>query len=72
MTCPITRLPLMWELSRPDAVYDAISAWADLGALPDDAAEQIRSHVASHSEAYQDGDHYRIPNPAILVTGRKA
>lgn len=67
----VRSLPIVWELPAADSVFDALSAVVDVASLPENASAMIRARVVESARVFQDRGVYRIPNPAILVSGQR-
>src|SRR5262245_2017735 len=71
----VQKLPLIWTLQSPDAVFDAVSRGgvrtsALLRAQTPEAREQIRVAVRQSVQGYLRGDVFELPMPAMLASGR--
>ena len=69
-------VPQTWALRSPDDLFDSIyhgtvRAAALLKRQPADALRRIRDSVRAATEQFLDGDRYRVPMPAVLMTGTK-
>ena len=69
-------VPQMWEFAAADDLFDTIlhgtvRAAAVLRRQPPETLTRIRDEVRDAVAAYADGDVYRVPMPAVLVTGTK-
>jgi SAM-dependent methyltransferase len=72
----VRTLPLTWELSSPDGVYEALSRGgvrtaAVLRAQTPDQLANIRAAIRRSAERYKEGDRYLIPMPAVLASAAK-
>lgn len=72
----IRTLPLVWKLSSPDAVFDALSTGgvrtaAVLRAQTPAALDAIRTAVRRGTEAFAADDAYLVPMPAVLASGAR-
>jgi SAM-dependent methyltransferase len=65
------RLPLAWELQSGEALYEALSPFANLDALPDDTRKAIRADIVAGASKYQRDGLLHIPNPAVLVSATR-
>ncbi len=71
-----TVVPQTWELRSPDDLFDSVyhgtvRAAALLKRQPADVLARIRDSVRAATERFTDGDLYRVPMPAVLMTGTK-
>jgi ubiquinone/menaquinone biosynthesis C-methylase UbiE len=71
-----TRVAQVWRVAVPDEVFDVIMhgtvrASATLRGQSPQASATIRAAVGSTISAYQRGDHYDVPMPAIVASGTK-
>lgn len=72
----VTSVPQIWTLPNADDAFASIRAGtartaALLARQTPEAAELIRAAVAVAMGPYLDGDVYRVPMPAVLVSARK-
>ncbi len=68
----IKRLPLYWELKSPEQLFDALARLRDFSSIDQLTLRDFRNEVASLSAQYREGNRYRYPFPALLVSGTKA
>ena len=71
-----TVVPQTWELRSPDDLFDSIyhgtvRAAAVLKRQPADVLAHIRDSVRAATERFSGGGMYRVPMPAVLMTGTK-
>jgi SAM-dependent methyltransferase len=69
----VRTVPLMWKLTSPDAVFDALSQGgvrtaAVLRAQTPEAISAIRAAVRQKVEAFAGEDAYLLPMPAVLAS----
>ena len=69
-------VPQTWALRSPDDLFDSIyhgtvRVAALLKRQPADSLRRIRDSVRAATEQFLDVDRYRVPMPAVLVTGTK-
>jgi hypothetical protein len=72
----VQTLPLVWRLSSPDAVFDALSEGgvrtaAVLRAQAPSARDAIRGAVRRGVEGFAAQGEYLIPMPAVLASGTR-
>jgi ubiquinone/menaquinone biosynthesis C-methylase UbiE len=72
-----TVVPQTWELRSPDDLFDSIysgtvRAAALLKRQSEEALGRIRDSIRQATEQYTDDGRYRVPMPAVLVTGTRA
>jgi SAM-dependent methyltransferase len=72
----VRTLPLVWRLSSPDAVFDAVSEGgvrtaAVLRGQTRDAIAAIRAAVRDATAQYARNGAYEIPMPAVLAVGTR-
>ena len=69
-------VPLTWNLSSADGVYDALSRGgvrtaAVLRAQTPEALAAIRAAIRQSAERYKQGDRFVLPMPAVLASGTR-
>jgi len=67
----IEQLPFVWELESSDQLFDALARLRDFSAIDHQTLGEFRKDLAASSRQYWDGNHYRYPFPALLVSGIK-
>jgi len=65
-------IPIAWRTESLDPYLTSFEAWANLGAIDPAVRDRIRATVRSAANGYRDGDHYRLPNPGLLISAQKA
>jgi len=65
-------LPIEWEMDSADDLFDALATLRDFSALSDEELSEFRAEVVSAAGEYKAGGRYRIPFPALIVSGRKS
>lgn len=73
----VTRLPLLWELSSPAALFDAMSqgtvrTGGMLRAQTREALSAMYESVVSAQRQYEQGEKIVLPMPAVLASARKS
>jgi hypothetical protein len=73
----VRELPLVWRVTSPNVVFDAISRGgvrtaAVLAAQTTEALDQIRRAVIEALQPYARGSAFSIPMPAIMASATKA
>lgn len=64
-------LPIAWRTASLDPYLSAFRDWANLKAMPEGTVKRIEETVRERANAYRSGSDYVMPNPAILVSGKK-
>jgi len=72
----VRTVPLTWELSSADGVYDALSRGgvrtaAVLRAQTPEALAAIRAAIRRAAERYRQGDRFIVPMPAVLASATR-
>ena len=67
----IERLPFVWELESSDQLFDALARLRDFGSIDQQTMEDFRKEVTALSRRYWEGNYYRYPFPALLVSGMR-
>jgi len=67
----IEALPLVWELSSPDRLFDALASLRDLSSVEEEAMARFRADVAAASTPYKTRDVFAYPYPTLLMSGEK-
>ena len=66
------RLAMNVSIPFVDSIYHGtVRVAALLKRQPADALRRIRGSVGPSVERFRDGERYRVPMPAVLITGRK-
>lgn len=67
----IAKLPFVWELESSDQLFEALARLRDFSSVDPETLDDFRKEVGVLSRQYRDGNHYRYPFPALLVSGMK-
>lgn len=68
----VETLPIEWEMDSAEELFDALATLRDFSVLSDEELNEFRAEVVSAAGEYKAGVRYRIPFPALIVSGRKA
>lgn len=72
----VTRVPQVWRLASPDALYEimahgTVRTAGLLGAQPGPARGMIRAAIRQEAAQYQNDGVVELPMPAVLASARK-
>jgi ubiquinone/menaquinone biosynthesis C-methylase UbiE len=67
----VQSLPIVWELTTPDRLFDALASLRDLSHLSESELASFRADVVAGAAEFRSGDRYRVPFPALLLSGVK-
>ena len=71
-----TEIPLVWRVSSPDAIIEAISsgtvrAAAVLNRQSAESLANIKQYLRARVSSFEEGGAYAVPSPALVVAARK-
>ena len=67
----VSTLPTVWRMQSIDELLRAFGTWAQLDTFPDTTRKAIEEDVRRAAASYESGDGLAVPNPMLLITGRK-
>jgi len=67
----VRELQIEWRMHTVDSFLAALRDWSNLETFPTDVRQAIENTVRARASAYQHGDGFTMPNPAILMSAVK-